>query len=409
MSERRWRDGFVRYQLIQDLNSTELSDFKKRLASTYSGAREVNGALEAKAEGGEILIEFEDFADLTCIISTITPRAGLKVEAQIDRGRGMLDQQATLLPLLNDALMTLDICTPGSSSEDDASVKLEAWSRRLSGPITGTGIAKGCILSMLVPLKGDLTHKNYFLSPTKPSKSLKGFGEALTEIKNIALCSAQLNRLERSSRNYITAYKPGEAEISERIDSYQWELLRPEPVKMETLESWLGYIMEREASLSAMISAVRANLVEAGLIVSRVEDSLRRLNEGSFRDYPSCSEAIGREYSAATRKYDDFIVATEALKARLSTVMENVRTYLSVQQQKLTLDEQKSSKEQLVRLVGLQETFHKIEIFILAVYMTEMARIVFDVVAGEEAGLLTAIFIPVALLGAVGVSRLLHR
>jgi hypothetical protein len=37
------------------------------------------------------------------------------------------------------------------------------------------------------------------------------------------------------------------------------------------------------------------------------------------------------------------------------------------------LEEQKASKAKLVRLVGLQKIFHKVEIFILAVYMTEMA------------------------------------
>jgi uncharacterized membrane protein len=109
------------------------------------------------------------------------------------------------------------------------------------------------------------------------------------------------------------------------------------------------------------------------------------------------------------KTYEDYLVRSETLKARLGTVMDSVRTYLSIQQQKLTLEEQKASKEQLVRLVGLQEIFHKIEIFILAVYMTEMARIIFEVVAESEATLLTAIFIPVALVVAVLVSRLLHR
>jgi hypothetical protein len=109
------------------------------------------------------------------------------------------------------------------------------------------------------------------------------------------------------------------------------------------------------------------------------------------------------------RTYEDYLVRSESLKARLGTVMDSVRTYLSIQQQKLALEEQKASKEQLVRLVGLQEIFHKVEIFILAVYMTEMARIIFDVVAGGESGLLTAIFIPVALVVAVGVSHILHK
>jgi hypothetical protein len=54
--------------------------------------------------------------------------------------------------------------------------------------------------------------------------------------------------------------------------------------------------------------------------------------------------------------------------------MKEVRIYLSLQQQKLAIDEQKSSREQLMRLVNLQEIFHKVEIFIAAVYITEMAH-----------------------------------
>ncbi|MCX6653652.1 MAG: hypothetical protein NTY03_00875, partial [Candidatus Bathyarchaeota archaeon] len=109
------------------------------------------------------------------------------------------------------------------------------------------------------------------------------------------------------------------------------------------------------------------------------------------------------------KSYEDYIVRSEALKSRLGIVMDSVETYLSIQQQKLTLEEQKASKEQLVRLVSLQEIFHKVEIFVLAVYMTEMARIVFEVVAEHDALLFTAIFIPVALVIAIVVTRLLHH
>jgi dGTP triphosphohydrolase len=185
--------------------------------------------------------------------------------------------------------------------------------------------------------------------------------------------------------------------------------MKPEPVGLETLESWLGYIMEREASLSAMISAMRGNLIEARSIISRIEGVFRRLNELSFNGEPMCIEGEAIAYSRMPKIYENYLVRSEALKARLGTVMDSVRTYLSIQQQKLTLEEQKASKEQLVRLVGLQEIFHKVEIFILAVYITEMVRIIFEALAENESTLLTAIFIPVALVMAVGVTRLLHR
>jgi uncharacterized membrane protein len=134
----------------------------------------------------------------------------------------------------------------------------------------------------------------------------------------------------------------------------------------------------------------------------------RKFNERTYKDYPTNLDSEIRKYNKITKSFDNYITRSEALKARLSTVMENVRTYLSIQQQKLTLEEQKSSKEQLVRLVNLQEIFHKVEIFILAVYMTEMAKIIFEALT-QDAALLTAIFIPLALILAIGISRLLHR
>jgi len=86
-----------------------------------------------------------------------------------------------------------------------------------------------------------------------------------------------------------------------------------------------------------------------------------------------------------------------------------VRTYLGIQQQKMSIVEQTSSKEQLVRLVNLQEILHKLEILIVAVYLTEMAKTVFETLLHESADLLTTAFIPVSLLISVLISRMLHK
>ena len=107
--------------------------------------------------------------------------------------------------------------------------------------------------------------------------------------------------------------------------------------------------------------------------------------------------------------FGSFIERTEALMNQLDTVLETVRTYLGIQQQKLSIKEEASTKEQLIRLVNLQEILHKLEVLIVAVYLTEMARIVFEALAHEHANLYTALFIPVALIVSVMIGRLLHR
>ena len=107
--------------------------------------------------------------------------------------------------------------------------------------------------------------------------------------------------------------------------------------------------------------------------------------------------------------FEDFIERTDALMAQFNTILDSVRTYLGIKQQKMSIMEQTSSKEQLVRLVNLQEILHKLEILIVAFYLTEMARIGFDTITHESANLLTVAFIPFALLISVLLIRALHK
>jgi len=126
-------------------------------------------------------------------------------------------------------------------------------------------------------------------------------------------------------------------------------------------------------------------------------------------DHPANSELGMRKYGEVLKLFKEYIARGELSKTRLRTAMEEIRTYLSLRQQEIATEEQRASKEQLVRLVNLQEIFHKVEIFVVTVYLTEMARIVFEALAREIASMLTVSFIPAALLLAVGIGRLLHR
>jgi hypothetical protein len=154
---------------------------------------------------------------------------------------------------------------------------------------------------------------------------------------------------------------------------------------------------------------MKVNYSEAESVLLNIESLFSRLKGGDLEGFPENHMLELDKYTQIVRNFHHYIIRSEALKSRLETVMEEVRTYLSLQQQKLAIDEQKSSREQLMRLVNLQEIFHKVEIFIVAVYITEMAHIIFEVLAHDKATLFTAMFIPVALLLAVVVSRMLHK
>ena len=257
----------------------------------------------------------------------------------------------------------------------------------------------------------EMFNRYYLLSPLHPAggTSEKQLKLVLDDIKHLAVHTAELSKLYSSCKSFFSALQPGEMEINEKTESFLWKLIGPEPVNLETLESWLGYIMERESTISAMISTMHVNHLEAKSIISKVENLFKKLNEKSFEDYPTNSEMEIEAYRRLVNPFENYITRSEVLKTRLGTVMEQVRTYLSLQQQKITIEEQKASKDQLVRLVNLQEILHKLEILIVAVYLVEMAKIVFESMLHEEANLLTTIFIPVALLISVLISRMLHK
>ncbi|MGD0803356.1 MAG: hypothetical protein ABSA11_04705 [Candidatus Bathyarchaeia archaeon] len=402
----------IRMQVAQSFDKDAfIKQVQNAVRAKHVDAVRVGDALEFQLNGGRFRYQVEAIENFTLLTLTSRYDAGTVGEAVIT-GTRLFEEFDPLVTLSSPVFTTFVIFAPEVVDEAQSLALIEVYSRQLSRPRIGVGVVGGCLFSILESRDdADQFNKYYFVSLIKPSRDvvLQRFNETMEDIRTVAIHSAQLSRLYWSSNSFFSALKPGEVEISERTETYLWDLMKPEPVGLETLESWLGYIMEREASLSAMISAMRGNLIEARSIISRIEGVFRRLNELSFNGEPMCIEGEAIAYSRMPKIYENYLVRSEALKARLGTVMDSVRTYLSIQQQKLTLEEQKASKEQLVRLVGLQEIFHKVEIFILAVYITEMVRIIFEALAENESTLLTAIFIPVALVMAVGVTRLLHR
>lgn len=270
------------------------------------------------------------------------------------------------------------------------------------------GIVRECLFSILES-EEELFNRYYLLLPLSSELVEKNLTEALNYIKHLAIYTAELSKLYVNCKNLFITFQSWEVEVREKTKKFLWELIGPRLIELETLASWLNYIMERTLTLSTMIAIMQTNYVEAKLTVSKLRSVFKRLNEKSFKNYPRNSDIDIEVYDRIVKIFESHIVKGETLKAHLETVMDEIRVYLRFQQQKIALEEQKASKEQLIRLVDLQKIFHKIELFIVAVYMTEMARIIFEATVHEVATILTALFIPIAFFLAMGVSRLLHR
>ena len=382
------------------------------IKQNYEGHIKTNNSLELFTDKNKCSCIVKKSEGFFVLRSTIVYEQVRELESVLEDDLQFYDFSGIIQSSLPSKLSTtFTIFIPAAADDEHASSLVEQYSDQLSRFKQGIGVVRGFVFSIFDSgVDDELSDKFFFLSPLSSARSdERRIEEILSEIERLAVYTSELLELHSGSKNFFSVLEIGESEISERVEGYLWKLLSPEPVELQTLESWLSYIMERGSTVSAMVGKMKINYTEARSIVFKVENLFNRLNERGFEDYPRNFELEAEKYGRIVRNFENFSVRSEALKSRLETAMEEIRTYLSLQQQKLAMEEQKSSNEQLERLVNLQEIFHKVEIFIVAVYITEMARTVFEALVHEMVNLLTALFIPIALVLAIGISRILHR
>jgi len=188
------------------------------------------------------------------------------------------------------------------------------------------------------------------------------------------------------------------------------KMRRPvDEIQPTDLEDILKEITIQFSRLSTLVGSMRRDKVKAGDLHRSLLNLLKTWGEKPLEDYLTNSVVDIGMFENMMAPFSDFIERTEALMTQLNTVLDSVRTYLGIKQQKISIQEEMSSKEQLIRLVSLQETLHKLEVIIVAVYLTEMARIIFEAVMHEHVHILTALFVPIALVISVIIGRLLHK
>lgn len=380
----------------------------------YGSTVKIDGTLEAFIDGTICNFKIERLSNFLVLTSTINYGHDYELRDVINNCLKFPDLSDFTSSFHSfDLLSSFTIFIPSTEDEHLIEPLVKQYSHHLSRSVIGIGVVRGYMMSIFESGKReeDIFDRYYFLSPFHLSgeSAEERIEEILGNIKNLAIHTAELSTLYNRCKPFFLVLESGESEITEKTEDFMWKLIRPEPVELKTLESWLAYIMNRESTTSAMITNMQVNYTESKSIIFEVENLFKRLNERDFEDYPLNSDQEIRTYNKIIKTFENYIVRSEALKTRLSMIREEVRTYLSLQQQKIALDEQKASKEQLIRLVSLQEILHKLEILIVAFYLTEMARIAFESLIQESANLLTAAFIPIALVISIIISRILHK
>ncbi|MCW4039885.1 MAG: hypothetical protein NWE83_03920 [Candidatus Bathyarchaeota archaeon] len=230
------------------------------------------------------------------------------------------------------------------------------------------------------------------------------------EVVSLASYIREVNRLYSDRRHVFDQLEALESSTQIRINEILAEMVRP---VNEIQPTYLGDILKeisiQYSRLSNIASSTRRDRVKAQSKIRKCESVVKKWQESQFEEYLTNTSIELDHVESMIAPFGDYIERTEALMTQLNTVLDSVKTYLGIKQQMMSLNEETSSKEQLIRLVNLQEILHKLEILIVAVYLTEMAKIIFEAFIHEHVSLLTAIFIPIALVISIIVSRLLHK
>lgn len=377
----------------------------------------VDGGLKVALERGDLHVQGADEqgaqAFLFAFIGSQDQTSSLPA---LDAGAALGDEVEHLMQLFAGPPRSLfDLRIALADSREEAHTLLDGYLDRMESRLRSEGFVRGCVLAGVELGEADTgsqgLRREFVLLPVdlKREQAARQVWELCVEMAGLASRAGQLHQFRSRHTLLLNQIDASEQSTQMRINEILAGLRLPlEQIEPGSLEGTLTEVTTLFSRLSILAGSMRRDDVKAQVLLRGVRSLLTRWNEEPMGPEPTNSVVEADAYESLIAPLEDYIARVDAIRAQLNTVLEAVRTYLEIQGQRTSVEEQKSSKEQLIRLVNLQEILHKLEILIVAVYITEMARIVFEAVAHERALVLTAAFIPVALGLAVLVARLLH-
>jgi len=410
----------ISYRFRREEGTPSAVDVIKQISQRYGSACSmVEDGIRVRSGSSEVYIAGINEDDCQIFLTAV---GSLRSEAyptlSMEEQKTYDGQIAQFTELLPDNPLSVFIIRIGLAGElGEAQDLLQRYLNQAERSIRSVGVVHGCMLATILE-KGNTgsiskpLRRELILLPLSRGlpEATRTLWELHGEMASLASYAGRLNDFRVGHDLILKQIDASEQSTQVRINEISMEMRKPiGQVKPESLEGVLREVITLFSNLSILSSTMRRDYVKAGVLLRRAKRMFRAWNEEALAQYPTNSLIEMGIYEEMISPFKDFINRVDALRIQLNTILDAVRTYLGIQQQRLSIEEQASSKDQLIRLVNLQEILHKLEILIVAVYITEMARIVFEVLVHEMANLLTALFIPLALLTAIGISRILHR
>ena len=397
--------------------SRDIEEILRLMGAEYgSSCSETRVGLEVVLDSAMAYITGIEDEDCRVFLITLDSKGrskGLEPSLEkLDDYRELVRKLETLMP--GAPISSFAIRTGLSRNFGEAQQLLKEHLSLAERSVRSMGLVRSCLLATLEDgnSSSQTLKREFVVIPFdyEPGEAAKVIWKLYGELAILASCAGRLSRLRRDHDIILRQIDASDKSTQMRINEIFASIRRsPDMAKPEMLEEVLREVTTLFSSLSILVSSMRRNYVKAKSLLRRATSLFNSWNERPLGDYQTNSSFELDSYKSLIAPFEDFIDRVDALRMQLNTVLDAVRTYLGIQEQKLSVEEQASSKDLLARLVSLQEVLHKLEILIVAFYITEMGRLVFEAVAHEKAGILTVAFIPVALVTSIIIRKMLHR
>lgn len=262
-----------------------------------------------------------------------------------------------------------------TDSQIDALSLLQQYSGYLGSPDKARGITRNCLVATFkkatTTMDSCSAGRNFLISPfgqsTLESKfNLSNFCEDLAQSASIV---GRLNNLCRSDEPFFKSITAAEQAAQGRNDDIFRNIWNLEQIELGVLKSWLGELTYMFSSLSVLTGAMRRDYAKAQAYLTEINDLLSKWKEKNFEGYSTNFSAEVMKCEALARPFKTFLDRSDALRTQIETILDTIRTYLSIRQQQQTTDILKATEknEKLLNNLTWVMTFFTIALVILEI------------------------------------------
>jgi hypothetical protein len=292
--------------------------------------------------------------------------------------------QPILKMLPENPIMTLSVFVGLANSRGEALNLFQQYSEHIGCHKVAVGIVDNCLLASFRKAASETSshflRRELLLSPINLTSSQAKYvvSRLLADIKHLAINLGKLDKLYRLCQPYFPQIGPAEAEIQEKIEGILNRLRETEPIKVETLKSWLSDIGDRFSALSVLSGSIKRDQTTAKIYIEENKNLLSQWSEISLEGYPTNTLIETIEYNNMLKPFENFIERMDALRVQLETVSGMIRTYLGIRQQEQSSETLKQQVKML-HAIERHESLLKgltwvVALFTITLVILEIAR-----------------------------------